>query len=105
MNITTGALELNKVKKIHASKEKQLAEERAQVASLKRSNRELKVSMVQAMIERDELEARKEALKEKLVKKQRDIDGLDRQSGYILDSVAPPPPPPSSHKRQDTRTS
>lgn len=83
----TGALELNKAKKIYLAKEKALAEGKIEVTCMTVSNRELRASMVMSLIERDELEAKKKALQQKLQKMKEDIDGLDNQSDFVLRSV------------------
>lgn len=78
-------MELNEFKKDYNCKQKELTEHEVEISNLKSSNRELKISLMKALIEKEELALKKVSLTSDIFKLKQLVEGKDEESNLMLE--------------------
>lgn len=79
-------LELSELKRCGSNKQRELSEYEIELDKLKSRNRQLKASLMRAMIEKEELEIKKNSLRDNIERLERQIENLDRECDCVLNN-------------------
>lgn len=80
----TGALELNSLKKTHNQKFKDLEDASSNISALVSTNNNLKIALMKAMIEKEELIIKKNGLTDNITRLQQHIENMENESDIML---------------------
>lgn len=79
-------MELSELKRCGSNKQRELSEYEIELDKLKSRNRQLKASLMRAMIEKEELEIKKNSLRDNIERLERQIENLDRECDCVLNN-------------------
>lgn len=83
-NLEPGVVKLDTAQKALYQKQKNLADVDAEIAVLKAKNRDMKVLLMKALVERDELQARRVAIESNIERLNNQQDNMDRETCDLL---------------------
>lgn len=79
-----GFLELNNIQQVYHARQKELADREIETNKLKASNKQLKVTLLKALIERDELMTKKLDIMTSVERLTNQLENMERESDELL---------------------
>lgn len=76
--------DLNEARRVYNNKHKILTQSEVEISKLKKTNQELKVMLLQYLIEKEELKSQKLNLESNIEKNEQQIEELERETDMMM---------------------